>query len=68
MRLFCPRCGDVNKYYMVEHIRKCLLFDSDGNPEGETEEDPFYIGTTKRCAQCNSKVHVLSDDGKERVE
>lgn len=56
VRLFCKKCGFVDKYYLVEHIRRCLIFDSDNNPDGATEDVALYQGSVKRCFKCGGKI------------
>lgn len=58
MKIICPKCGEVNKYGMLEKVRRILVFDSDNNPAGSTEDVSIYCGVP-RCLECNSKVKLI---------
>ena len=65
--IICPKCGAVDKYGYVEHLRRMTLFSVDGEPMGATEDVAFYIGRTPRCI-CGERVSIIPDKNANRVE
>lgn len=65
-KIICPNCGEVSQYYLTEHVRRGLIYDVNGNPQGQTEDEAFYLGKTYRCLKCGSKVRIeLRSDTEE---
>lgn len=60
-KIMCPRCGRVERYYIVEQVRRGLVFDADGEPHGATEDMVFYAGRVGRCLRCDSKVKIADE-------
>lgn len=65
-KIMCPRCGRVERYYIVEQVRRGLVFDADGEPHGTTEDMVFYAGRVGRCLRCGSKVKI-ADESTETI-
>lgn len=57
-KIICPNCGEVSRYYLIEHVRRGLIYDINGSPQGQTEDEGFYLGKTYRCLNCDSKVRI----------
>ncbi len=57
-KIICPNCGEVSQYYLTEHVRRGLIYDINGNPQGQTEDEVFYVGKSYRCLNCGSKVRI----------
>ncbi len=66
-KIICPRCGKVERYYIVEQVRRGLVFDADGEPHGATEDMVFYAGKVGRCLRCDSKVKIEESTETETV-
>lgn len=49
----CPFCDSDSGYYMLERVRRDLLFNFDGDPIGGTEDVTDYAGRRKRCMNCH---------------
>ena len=57
-QIICPKCGKIEKYYMVETVKRCLLFDANDEAQGQTPDLEVYSGAVKRCPICDGKVKV----------
>lgn len=57
-KIICPNCGEVDNCYLTEHVRRGLIYDANGSPQGQTEDEVFYVGKTYRCLNCGSKVRI----------
>jgi hypothetical protein len=66
-KLYCKRCGYIDSYYVIAQIRRKLIFNRNGEPQGEAEE-PFYEGNIKRCLKCDSKVYLFTANGIRRLD
>ena len=63
-QIICPKCGIVKKYYMIETVKRCLLFDANDEAQGQTPDIEVYTGSAKRCIVCDSKVKIKDDEQK----
>lgn len=59
----CPYCGSKFGCYVMDTVRRGLVFRFDGEPDGATEEIPAYEGKRLRCLSCDKVVGRRLDDG-----
>lgn len=61
MKIICPECGRVDRYFLRVRTAKSLIFDENKEPDGETEEIITYHSNTPRC-HCGKKVKIMEED------
>ena len=61
-RIVCPICGVVGRYFIKETVTRGLLYNAQGEPEGQTEDVCIYSGKVKRCLKCMRKIEIVGDD------
>ena len=60
-KIICPKCGQVDCYYMKETVRRGLIFNAEGKSIDCTDEVGIYNGKIKRCLNCDKEVQVIEE-------
>ena len=52
----CPFCGSDRGFEIIEKVRRALMFDFDGEPDGATEDVVIYAGKVAYCSNCGKSL------------
>ena len=60
-KIICPKCGQVDYYYMKETVKRGLIFNAEEKPIDRVREEGIYNGKIKRCLICDKEVQVIEE-------
>lgn len=61
-KIICPKCGEVNRYCLLEKCHQYLLFDANNEPCGSGELIEDWASNVPRCIHCNRKVKFKENE------